>query len=119
MATLNGVQLKAGLQVEVYSKSREKWSLGLIKVVGYSPQYKSRMYQVTYGEWQKVLLEREVHLQLRLPKKNQKSDAEDEEKKLQNHSTQIANDLPLKKENVYQSLRKLLKEARNIDIHGM
>ena len=121
MATLNGVRLKEGLAVEIYSRSQEKWTLGRITRINYSETFKTTMYSVKYDDngWYKSLLEREVHLLLRLPPKKQQSDGQDEEKKLQDFCTQISDKLPLKKETVYKSLRTLLKEARNIDVHGV
>ena len=120
MATLNGIPVQVGLEVEIYSKSQEKWFLGSITDSYHHHKNNRLMYHVVYSEggWSKTVYEKDVHLFMRLPPKKQ-SDGKDEEQKLQNHSTQIANDLPLKKETVYESLRTLLKEARNIDIHGM
>lgn len=79
----------------------------------------SHRCDVSYGEWSKSIYAKHYQLFLRLPKKKQQSDGRDEEKKLQDSSKQIADILPLQKETVYESLRKLLKEARNIDIHRM
>ena len=120
MASLNGIPLKEGLEVEIYSKSQESWRLGHIESIRPSTTYEI-LYTVVYQDgWYKQVELKEVHLFLRLPPKKQ-SDGPDEEQKLQDGSKYITEklQLPLKKETVYESLRMLLKEARNIDIHGM
>ena len=110
---VGGIPLKEGLEVEIYSKSREKWIRGHISSIG--PGYVGLRYN---DEFSKAIAAKDVHLFLRLPPKKQ-SDGQDEEKKLQDFSQQISDKLPLKKETVYESLSTLLKDARNIDIHGM
>lgn len=115
MATLDGVPLEKGLELEIYDQSQEKWIPGRITRIYDSYSDGERMYDVECVDigGRKTIREKDVHSLMRHPPKSQTIDYDEE--KLQNLSKETAFCLSLPEQTVFESFQSLSKHYLNID----